>query len=243
LTVAPDVPGEEIVRKLSFLATAVAAIGLLAFPALAELGTNTRRMTTTRLLTQREIEAGCDTSTMPPRARRSGSASSTSRCPIPTSGINRREEFLVNKFGVVSSFIADGLKLQDLDALVYPGTKSDDKDKLLEGMVFFTMFHSASEGLGPLNNQPACIGCHLNSAEAVKSKGLLGPNCPGGSPCASNVTRAARSTLTNFGFTSLTPPLEGAAHPTTSMPLTIPARPRRSRPLATSARRSWTRRR
>jgi hypothetical protein len=87
--------------------------------------------------------------------------------------------------------------------LVYPGTSPDEKAKLFEGMQFFTMFHSAAEGLGPLNNQPACIGCHLNSAEAVKSKGLLGPNCPGGSPCASNVTRAARSTPTNFEFTSL----------------------------------------
>jgi hypothetical protein len=104
----------------------------------------------------------------------------------------------------------NGLKLQDLDALVYPGTTADDKNKLFEGLQFFTMFHTPGEGgapndngVGPLNNQPACIGCHLNSAEAVKSKGLLGPNCPGGSPCASNVTRAARSTPTNFEFTSL----------------------------------------
>jgi hypothetical protein len=81
-------------------------------------------------------------------------------------------------------------------------------------MVFFTMFHTPGEGgapnlngVGPLANQPACIGCHLNAAEAVKSKGLLrGEGCttPGGF-CnnQSNVTRAARSTLTNFAFTSL----------------------------------------
>jgi hypothetical protein len=36
-------------------------------------------------------------------------------------------------------------------------------------MIFFTMFHTPGEGgapnlngVGPLNNQPACIGCHLN---------------------------------------------------------------------------------
>jgi hypothetical protein len=47
-------------------------------------------------------------------------------------------------------------------------------------MKFFTMFHTPGEGgaanlngVGPINNQPACIGCHLNAAEAVKSKGLL----------------------------------------------------------------------
>jgi len=83
------------VRKLSFLATAVAAIGLLAFPALAELGTNTPPNDDDTLLTQREIEADAITSTMRHRARRRARASSTSRCPIPTSGINRREEFLV----------------------------------------------------------------------------------------------------------------------------------------------------
>jgi hypothetical protein len=201
------------VRRLSFLMTAVAAIGLLAFPALAELGTDTPPNDDDTLLTQREMEAGCDTSTMPPLCPSSGSGIFDIPLPGPNQRYQPARRVPRDKFGVVSSFMPDGLKLQDLDALVYPGTSPDDKAKLLEGMVFFTMFHSASEGLGPVNNQPACIGCHLNSAEAVKSKGLLGPNCPGGSPCASNVTRAARSTLTNFGFTSLDPATGGGRAP------------------------------
>lgn len=80
--------------------------------------------------------------------------------------------------------------------------------------MFFTIFHTPGEGgapdlngVGPLNNQPACIGCHLNAAEAHKSKGLLqGQGCgTPGSSCTnvSNVTRAARLRLTNFEFTSL----------------------------------------
>jgi hypothetical protein len=111
---------------------------------------------------------------------------------------------------VVGPFtLSTGLQLQDLDNLVYPGTSVADKAKLLEGLVFFTMFHTPGEGgapnlngVGPLNNQPACIGCHLNAAEAAKSKGLLrGQGCTTpGSSCTnvSLVTRAARSTLTNF---------------------------------------------
>ncbi len=81
------------------------------------------------------------------------------------------------------------------------------------------MFHTAAQGLGPLNNQPACIGCHLNAAEAINSKGLLqGQDClpPNlNSTCSnvSNVTRAARSTPTNFEFTSLDPNTGGGRAP------------------------------
>src|SRR5262249_44814812 len=91
----------------------------------------------------------------------------------------------------------------DLDALVFPDTPVADRRALLEGLTFFTTSHTPSEGLGPINNQPFCLGCHENSAEAVRSPGLLGPRCPGGSICVSNVTRAARSTPTNFAFTAL----------------------------------------
>jgi hypothetical protein len=202
------------VRTLSVMLTAAAAIALFGFPALAELGTNVP--TDDQLKIQREMEA-----IVP-----SGNASGIFDIPLP--GPNQlyqpARRVPREKFGVVGPFMPNGLKLQDLDALVYPGTSPDDKSKLFEGLQFFTMFHTPGEGgapnnngVGPLNNQPACIGCHLNSAEAVKTKGLLGPNCPGGSPCASNVTRAARSTLTNFdpatGGTALDPATGGGRAP------------------------------
>jgi hypothetical protein len=177
--------------------TAATAITLFASPALAELGTDTP--SDDELKIQREMEAGS-----------SGSGIFDIAVPGPNQSYEPARRVPRDKFGVVSSFMPNGLSLQDLDALVYPGTSAADKAKLFEGMQFFTMFHTPGEGgapnnngVGPLNNQPACIGCHLNAAEAVKSKGLLGPQCPGGSTCASNVTRAARSTPTNFEFTSL----------------------------------------
>lgn len=189
-------------RKLSFLMTAVAVIGLFASPALAELGSD--NPTDDQLLAERLTEAGT-------------SGSGIFDIQVPDSGQMYQPAGRVkrDKFGVVGPFsLSKGLGLQDLDNLVYPNTSANDKAKLLEEMVFFTMFHTPGEGgapnlngVGPLNNQPACIGCHLNAAEAVKSKGLLrGEGCgtPGGL-CTnqSNVTRAARSTLTNFAITSL----------------------------------------
>src|SRR6266446_5415850 len=187
-----------IMRKgLTTLIAISTTMVVIALPALAQLGSNNPDDATLKV--QREMEAGLSGSGIFDVA-----VPGASQLYEPAGRVPR------DKFGVVSSFMPNGLKLQDLDALVYPGTNSDDKNKLFEGLQFFTMFHTPGEGgapnnngVGPLNNQPACIGCHLNSAEAVKSKGLLGPNCPGGSPCASNVTRAARSTPTNFEFTSL----------------------------------------
>jgi hypothetical protein len=121
------------------------------------------------------------------------------------------------QFGVVGPF---PLQLQDLSALVYPDTTDAERQKLLEGLTFFTTAHTPGEdglpnenGVGPINNQPFCLGCHENSAEAVRSPGLLGPNCPNGSTCASNVTRAARSTPTNFEVTSLNPATGGGVAP------------------------------
>jgi Di-haem oxidoreductase, putative peroxidase len=183
------------VGRASFMVTAVAAVAALAYPASAELGSDIP--TDAELLAQRIGEA------IPPGPMGSGIFDIASPEPgtvfKPVSRVRR------DKFGVVGPFMPNGLQPEDLDALVYPDTTPGDREKLLEGMKFFTTFHTAAEGLGPINNQPACIGCHLNTAEAVKSRGLLGPKCPGGSTCASNVTRAARSTPTNFAVTSLNP--------------------------------------
>ena len=208
--------------KLSFVITA-AAIIVFTISASAELGSDNPADAT--LLMQREVEAGCDTSTTPPTCP-SGTAnvfnSGTFDIASPPAGTTFTPAKRVrrDKFGVVSPFtLSNGLTETDLDNLVYPDATQSEKDKLVEGLQFFTMFHAAAQGLGPINNQPACIGCHLNAAEAIKSKGLLqGQNClpPNlNSTCSnvSNVTRAARSTPTNFEFTSLDPNTGGGRAP------------------------------
>jgi hypothetical protein len=213
--------GRKIVRKFSVILTAATAVALFASPASAELGSN--NPTDATLLTQREVEAGCDTSTTPPT------------CPSGTANVFNSGTFDIasppaettftpvkrvrrDKFGVVGPFMLNnGLMEKDLDNLVYPDATKTEKDKLVEGLQFFAMFHTAAQGLGPINNQPACIGCHLNAAEAIKSRALLqGQNClSGSSSCSnvSNVTRAARSTPTNFEFTSLDPNTGGGRAP------------------------------
>ena len=210
-------------RKLPVILTAAATVALFALRALAELGSN--NPTDATLLTQREAEAGCDTSTTPPTCPSgmanvfdSGSFDIASP-PVETTFTPARR-VRRDKFGAVGPFtLNNGLTENDLDNLVYPDATKPEKDKLLEGLQFFTMFHTAAQGLGPINNQPACIGCHLNAAEAINSKGLLrGQDClpPNlNSTCSnvSNVTRAARSTPTNFEFTSLDPNTGGGRAP------------------------------
>jgi hypothetical protein len=210
-------------RKLPVILTAAAAVAFVTLPASAELGSN--NPTDAALLTQREVEAGCDTSATPPTCP-SGTTnvfnSGTFDIASPPAGTTFTPVKRVrrDKFGVVGPFMLNnGLTEKDLDNLVYPDATKPEKDKLVEGLQFFTMFHTAAQGLGPINNQPACIGCHLNAAEAIKSKGLLrGQDClpsNSNSTCSnvSNVTRAARSTPTNFAFTSFDPNTGGGRAP------------------------------
>jgi hypothetical protein len=111
------------------------------------------------------------------------------------------------KFGVVGAF---PLQMQDLDALVFPDAKDQERQLILEGMTFFTTAHTAAEGLGPIDNQPFCLGCHMSTAEEISSRGLLSPSsCISGSTCVSIVSRAARATPTNFKFTSFDPKTGG----------------------------------
>lgn len=111
------------------------------------------------------------------------------------------------QFGVVGPF---PLQLQDLNALVYPDATAAERLAIQEGLTFFTSAHPASEGRGPMSNQPFCLGCHMNSAEAVAGAGLVNPNnCIPGSTCVSIVSRAARATPTNFRVTSLDPATGG----------------------------------
>jgi hypothetical protein len=97
----------------------------------------------------------------------------------------------------------------DLGALLYPHATNAERNQVLEGLTFFTTPHTAAEGLGPISNQVFCLGCHENTAEGVRtprSGSLLTADlCSSGSTCVSHVTRAARSTPTNFAFTSLNP--------------------------------------
>jgi len=214
-------------RKLSVLLTAAAASALFTAQALAEVGTNIPPDGTaspaTGLLAQREMEAGCDTSTTPPTCPSGPTnvfdsgifdiAEPAAGQTFSPAGRVRRD-----KFGVVGPFMLNnGLTEADLNNLVYPDATQTEKDALVEGLQFFTTFHTAGQGLGPINNQPACIGCHLNAADAIKSKGLLqAENCTSGtSICSnvSNVTRAGRSTPTNFEFTSLNPTTGGGRAP------------------------------
>ena len=210
-------------RKLPVILTAAAAVAFFTLPASAELGSN--NPTDATLLTQREAEAGCDTSTTPPTcpsgmANVFDSGSFDIASPPAETTFTPAKRVRRDKFGVVAPFTLNiGLTENDLDNLVYPDTTKPEKDKLVEGLQFFTMFHTATQGLGPINNQPACLGCHLNAAEAINSKGLLqGQDClpPNlNSTCSnvSNVTRAARSTPTNFEFTSLAPNTGGGRAP------------------------------
>jgi hypothetical protein len=112
-----------------------------------------------------------------------------------------------DRFGVVGHF---PLTLQDLDALTYPDATLQERQMMLEGMQFFTTAHTFAEGAGPMDNQPFCLGCHMSTADAISSPGLVSPNsCVAGSTCVSLVSRAARSTPTNFKFTSLDPSTGG----------------------------------
>ncbi|MDF5721670.1 MAG: hypothetical protein PUP91_14565 [Rhizonema sp. PD37] len=81
-----------------------------------------------------------------------------------------------------------------LDRLFYPSVPQSARQSSVEGSSFFTTPHTAAEGLGPIANQTRCAGCHLNSLESVSGAGLL--------TGVSNVSRAGRSTPTNFSFTS-----------------------------------------
>jgi len=210
-------------RKLPVILTAAFVVAFFTLAASAELGSN--HPTDATLLTQREAEAGCDTSTTPPTcpsgmANVFDSGSFDIASPPAETTFTPAKRVRRDKFGVVGPFTLNyGLTEHDLDNLVYPDATKREKDKLVEGLQFFTMFHTAAQGLGPINNQPACIGCHLNAAEATSSKGLLhGQDClpPNlNSICSnvSNVTRAARSTPTNFEFTSLDPNTGGGSAP------------------------------
>ncbi len=182
-------------RKFFAMLGAAAVLAVFAGQAAAQLGSD--NPTNATLLQQRVTEKGA-----------SGS-SGVFDIAVPPAGTVLTPIQLVprKKFGVVGPL---PLTESDLSALLFPGSSSSEKTAVLEGLTFFTKVHVPGEfpltddhGVGPMNNQAFCQGCHENAAEAVSSPGLLGPRCIDGSICASEVTRAARSSPTNFEVTSL----------------------------------------
>jgi hypothetical protein len=183
-------------RKLLAMLTVSMATGTLTLPVRAQLGSGVP--SDAQLLTERAQEGGS-----------SGSGIFDIAEPPPGTPLRPVERVPREKFGVVGPF---PLTLQDLPALIFPNATLAERQEVLEGLTFFTTSHTAGEGLGPINNQPFCLGCHENTAEGVRSPGLLTPNsCIPGSACASQVARAARSTPTNFAHTSLDPATGGGS--------------------------------
>ena len=186
-------------RKALVMFALLLSVGIL----MAELGTN--NPTDPQLVAQRVVEGGT-----------AGSGIFDIAVPPPGTSMRPVQRVPRDKFGIVGPF---PLTLQDLDGLTYPDATPSERQAMLEGMQFFTTAHTAAEGLGPMNNQPFCLGCHMSSADAIAAPGIVSPtSCVPGSTCVSLVSRAARSTPTNFQFTSLDPATGGGRPAGTLLP-------------------------
>jgi Di-haem oxidoreductase, putative peroxidase len=191
------------------IAAALAALLIMSVAVWAELGSNVP--SDGQLLIRRATEGG-----------KAGSGIFEIAVPPPGTVLHPVQRVRRNKFGVVGPF---PLGPQDLDALVYPDATPEEREAVLEGMRFFTTAHHPGEklpdgsedpgkGVGPINNQPFCLGCHMNTADGIPSRGLLSPSsCVSGSTCVSLVSRAGRSTPTNFFFTSTPDKSTGGGNP------------------------------
>lgn len=84
--------------------------------------------------------------------------------------------------------------LAQLDTLLYPSIPTSVRERVIEGSEFFTTPNKVEDGFGSVAMQTRCAGCHLNNIETVPNEGLL--------TGTSNVSRAGRTTPTNFSFTS-----------------------------------------
>ena len=186
-------------RKALVMFALLLSVGIL----MAELGTN--NPTDPQLVAQRAQEGGT-----------AGSGIFDIAVPPPGTPMRPVQRVPREKFGIVGPF---PLTLQDLDGLTYPDATPSERQAMLEGMQFFTTAHTAAEGLGPMNNQPFCLGCHMSSAEAISAPGIVSSStCVPGSTCVSLVSRAARATPTNLQFTSLDPATGGGQPAGTLLP-------------------------
>jgi hypothetical protein len=118
--------------------------------------------------------------------------------PAPGTALRPVERVPRAMFGEVGAF---PLQAPDLAALVYPSENKEERAALLEGMVFFTTIHKADVGAGVVANQQYCLGCHMNSPELSAFPDLV--------TAVSQVSRAARSSPTNFNFTAFDPTTGG----------------------------------
>lgn len=128
--------------------------------------------------------------------------------PTDTTQLRPAERVPRDQFGVVGAF---PLNEQDLNSLLYPSATAAERQAVLEGLSFFTTPHTAAEGAGPIANQPFCLGCHMNSVEAVQESGptqLV--------KSVSEVSRGARATPTNFDFVGFDA-LTGGGRPADSL--------------------------
>jgi CxxC motif-containing protein (DUF1111 family) len=116
--------------------------------------------------------------------------------PVDSSQLKPVERVPRGAFGVVNPA---PLTERDMPAFVYPSLNADERASLLEGLTFFTTEHTAAEGLGPVANQNRCMGCHLSGDD--NGRDLV--------TTSSHVTRAARSTPTNFLYTAYDPATGG----------------------------------
>ncbi|MDF5730109.1 MAG: hypothetical protein PUP92_19370 [Rhizonema sp. PD38] len=125
-------------------------------------------------------------------AQRQSEVNSNFQVDPPDKPLRPTEFVARDTFGDVG--VAPLSQASQLDRLFYPSVPQSARQSTVEGSSFFTTPHTATEGLGPIANQTRCAGCHLNSLESVPGVGLL--------TGVSNVSRAGRSTPTNFSFTS-----------------------------------------
>lgn len=97
------------------------------------------------------------------------------------------------------------LQESDLNVLFYPDFNDEEKAATLEGLDFFTRPHTPEEGAGPVANQPFCLGCHRSSDDALS----IDENGNQIVTTISLISRAGRSTPTNFDYTSFDPATGG----------------------------------
>ena len=125
-------------------------------------------------------------------ARRQVEVASSFVVEPPTQPLRPTERVARDTFGDVG--LAPLSTADQLNRLLYPSVPQSARERLVEGSDFFTRPHTVLEGAGPTANQTRCAGCHLNNLESVPGVGLL--------TGTSNVSRASRSTPTNFSYTS-----------------------------------------
>src|SRR5262245_3114008 len=118
-------------RKLSVVVSAAASTAILTSPALPELGTNVPTNDDTTLATQRAMETGCTATPSlctPSAANQFDSGIFNVAVPGSNQTYLPAERVQRDNFGVVGPFmLSGGLRLQDLNNLVYPSTTDTDK--------------------------------------------------------------------------------------------------------------------